>query len=297
MYTTTNIPSHISRSVLALALVILVASPTAINSVTQAAPLAPTTFTFGSGDTGPTITKTVDGITITLSNGTCNGSPANIYADPDGIFIESYEGCSTSILSTDTFQISFDSLVTFVSYQIGYHHGGGGTFDLTSPRGSSTGNVLNPAGTYSFNGSLSVAAGEVVNLTTALLNDTSLSQIKSITVELAPTAVTITDFGGQAAWGRGPVLYWQTGDEMALSGFHIWRGSPAQAETRLTDELIGASGALTGNDYTWQDVAPLAWGQRLHYWLEAVEADGSSSFTGPVEVVGIGKLFLPSVGR
>ncbi len=113
----------------------------------------------------------------------------------------------------------------------------------------------------------------------------------------SPTAVTIADFGGQAAWGRGPVLHWQTGDEMALSGFHIWRGSPAQAETRLTDQLIGASGGLNGNDYTWQDAAPLAWGQRLHYWLEAVEADGSSSFTGPVEVVGIGKLFLPSVGR
>ena len=42
------------------------------------------------------------------------------------------------------------------------------------------------------------------------------------------------------------------------------------------------------------DVA--AWREFALKVLGMVEGDGSS-FTGPVEVVGIGKLFLPSVGR
>ena len=61
---------------------------------------------------------------------------------------------------------------------------------------------------------------------------------------------------------------WETGDETGLSAFH-----------------------------TWQDAVAFTWGQRTYYWLEAVEADGSSTFTGPVEVLGIGRLFLPSVAR
>lgn len=46
----------------------------------------------------------------------------------------------------------------------------------------------------------------------------------------------------------------------------------------------------------FQSVRSSDWGQRVYYWLEAVEAE-DSSFSGPVEVVGIGKLFLPSVER
>jgi len=112
-----------------------------------------------------------------------------------------------------------------------------------------------------------------------------------------PTAVTIATFSSQTAWGSGPQLTWETADESGLSGFHIWRGSTDAAETRLTDELIGAAGGLTGNAYTWQDAVSFGWGQREYYWLEAVAADGSSNFTGPVEVVGIGRLFLPMAAR
>ncbi|MBX3053498.1 MAG: hypothetical protein KF753_18625 [Caldilineaceae bacterium] len=109
-----------------------------------------------------------------------------------------------------------------------------------------------------------------------------------------PTAVQLVDF--RAASDGNATLVWQTADESGLSGFHIWRGSAEKAETRLTDALIGASGGLNGGEYTWQDSVSFGWGQRSYYWLEAVEAD-SSTFAGPVEVLGIGHLFLPSVGR
>ncbi len=120
--------------------------------------------------------------------------------------------------------------------------------------------------------------------------------IGSFEFGVTPTAVTIANFSSQTSFGSGPRLNWETGSESGLSGFHIWRGSASAAESRLTAALIGAAGGLAGNEYTWQDGAALAWGQRTFYWLEAVEADGSS-FTGPVEVVGLGKLFLPTVGR
>lgn len=109
-----------------------------------------------------------------------------------------------------------------------------------------------------------------------------------------PTAVQLADF--RAASDGNATLAWETASESGLSGFHVWRGTAEQAETRLTDALIGAVGGLTGSKYTWQDSVSFTWGQRAYYWLEVVEVDGSS-FTGPVEVVGIGKLFLPSVGR
>ena len=108
--------------------------------------------------------------------------------------------------------------------------------------------------------------------------------------------MTIASFSSQTAWGSAPRLNWETAGESGLSGFHIWRGSPSAAESRLTDSLIGAVGGLNGHAYTWQDALSFSWGQR-YYWLEAVEADGSSTFTGPVEVQGIGWLFLPSIGR
>ncbi|MBX2999504.1 MAG: hypothetical protein KF893_13390 [Caldilineaceae bacterium] len=113
----------------------------------------------------------------------------------------------------------------------------------------------------------------------------------------APTAVEILDFASVANWwGDGPQLHWETGDESELYGFHIWRGTAHVAETRLTAELIGAMGSFGGAVYTWEDSASFGWGQRVHYWLEAVGAEGST-FTGPVEVWGIGHIFLPSVAR
>ena len=112
-----------------------------------------------------------------------------------------------------------------------------------------------------------------------------------------PTAVTIAGFSSQTAWGSGPQLAWETGNESGLSGFHIWLGTSSAARTRLTDNLIGATGGLNGGQYTWQDSVVFGWGERVWYWLEAVNADGSSSFTGPVEVFGIGRLFLPAIGR
>ena len=125
---------------------------------------------------------------------------------------------------------------------------------------------------------------------------THICDIGAFEFGITPTAVTIASFSSQTAFGSGPQLNWETADETGLSGFHIWRGSATAAESRLTDALIGAEGGLNGHAYTWQDDTTFGWGQREYYWLEAVTADGSS-FTGPVEVLGIGKLFLPMAAR
>ncbi|MBX2999501.1 MAG: right-handed parallel beta-helix repeat-containing protein [Caldilineaceae bacterium] len=128
-------------------------------------------------------------------------------------------------------------------------------------------------------------------------NTGNACDIGSFEFEAAPTAVDILDFSSAANWwGDGPQLHWETGDESGLYGFHIWRGTAHKAETRLTTELIGATGGFGGSHYTWQDATSFGWGQRVYYWLEAVGPNGSG-FTGPVEVWGIGRIFLPSVAR
>lgn len=126
----------------------------------------------------------------------------------------------------------------------------------------------------------------------------SACDIGAFEFSAAPTSAVVASFASDTGWwSDGPRLVWETGDETHLAGFHIWRGSAHSAETRLTADLIGASGGPGGAAYTWQERASFGWGQRAWYWLEAVHADGGSSFTGPVEVRGIGKIFLPSVRR
>ena len=127
---------------------------------------------------------------------------------------------------------------------------------------------------------------------------TGVSQLSDWTTgeNLTPTAVDIVDFSSEANWLGGPKLAWETADETGLSGFHIWQGSADQAETRLTSTPIGSNGSFGGSRYTWQDGVRFGWGQRVYYWLEAVGPQGST-FIGPVEVQGIGWIFLPSVAR
>ncbi len=55
-----------------------------------------------------------------------------------------------------------------------------GTFSLSGGTGTSSDNVLDPAGTYAFNGSYSFAPSDTIVLTSTFTSGT-VSQIKSIT--------------------------------------------------------------------------------------------------------------------
>ena len=141
------------------------------------------TFTFDGSDNGSNpIVKTVDGITITLSNfDVTDGTPQ---VDGDGIFLDE----TPNQFDSSSFDISFDSTIEFDSYEIGFINPGVvGTFSLSNPNGAdSTGNPLNPVGTFSFNNPFILSAGQTATFNvTSLTGATPLSQLRTITVNPA----------------------------------------------------------------------------------------------------------------
>lgn len=85
----------------------------ALLSLANLAPAQATTFTFDGGDDGlATITKTVDDITITVSN----PSPDSVFsADFDGLAVLSL-GDVVGLSDISSFEISFDKPVQLISY-------------------------------------------------------------------------------------------------------------------------------------------------------------------------------------
>jgi len=167
----------------------------------RAAPAAPVTFTIDTSDNGQsTITKTVGGITLTLSNCTCNGVSRNFRTDNDGIFLRQTSGHANSCVSQgdgcDAFSMSFDSAVTLQSYEVGYvDAGASGTFVLTATSGNSLNNPLNPVGTYAFNSTPSLAAAETASVTVSMTGG-GPNQIKTITVDTGPVSAPEIDVQG-----------------------------------------------------------------------------------------------------
>ncbi len=142
----------------------------------------------GGGDQIFTITSS--GITLTLSNPLdVNGDVGQLTTDGDGLRIANFPSDFVH-----DFSFSFDAPVSVVSYEIGsILPGTVGSFDLLGPNGNSTGNALNPVGTFPINGSSTLLAGQTGTFDTTALSGTSpgstLSELRSITVDDMPTAV------------------------------------------------------------------------------------------------------------
>jgi hypothetical protein len=135
-----------------------------INNSAQAA-----VFTFGTGDNNQsTITKTVDGITLTLSNNQTRGSFA---ADSDGVVVlagDSFLGATTT-----SFNLTFSSAVQLTSYTIGYIESldGDESFTLSNGSSSSVENSPFSTGLRNFSNQFTVAAGQTVSFTGNLGTD------------------------------------------------------------------------------------------------------------------------------
>jgi hypothetical protein len=168
-----------SRSKTAMALLAAVAIPVV------AASAAVTIFTFDGTEGVSTYSKTVDGITMTLSDpvesssvfafGIINIGPANGDLDlsAPGVLVSS-------------FKFKFDAPVKLVSYSVGVVAGpAAGTFSLSGPAAAiSTGNTLASTGSHDFNGNFTLAAN-AVGTWTANIPSGTYPTIRSITVDTA----------------------------------------------------------------------------------------------------------------
>jgi hypothetical protein len=98
---------------------------------------------------------------------------------------------------------------------------------------------------------------------------------------IGPTVATFASFAGRHTQ-RGVVLRWRTAQEVGSLGFNVYREKAGQ-RVKLNGTLVRARGSVAGARYAFRDArAPRH--SRLRYWLEAVAADGSHAWRGPLLV-------------
>jgi predicted extracellular nuclease len=89
----------------------------------------------------------------------------------------------------------------------------------------------------------------------------------------SPSAVTVRSIGARAV-RDAVVLRWQTGAEIGLLGFDVYR-LRAGTRVKLNAELILARGGVSGHAYTYRVTRAVP---RSRYALRAIEADGRRSW-------------------
>ncbi|MGK7942707.1 MAG: PEP-CTERM sorting domain-containing protein [Crocosphaera sp.] len=135
------------------------------------------TFTFDGGDFGlSTIVKTVDGITLTVSN-----------PSPDSIFVADGEGLAVlgdSFGIIDSFDLTFSSSVQLNSYTVGFIQSLNGNEVMTLSDGTSTSVENSPfaIGLRNFNNQFTVAAGQTISVTSNGVDPNELIQWSAIEV-------------------------------------------------------------------------------------------------------------------
>jgi hypothetical protein len=167
----------------------------AIMASASSAHAAPTTFFFDSGDKGQTsLTKAVDGITLTLSSFSTGPRSG---ADSDGLVV--YCGAAGTIIPCEhnnefepytSYQMTFDKSVQILNYNISYS-GNASDSVTTYSQGSSVSAQLNTSsGLTSFVNPFIAAANSPILVSTVDLDNDGLLQINAFTVEMqtAPPA-------------------------------------------------------------------------------------------------------------
>jgi hypothetical protein len=138
------------------------------------------TFVFDGTEGVSSYSKTVDGVTLSLTNPT----------ESDNVFAFSVIGSSNKDLDlsapgvlVSAFDFSFDTNVTLVSYNVGVIDGASaGTFTLTGPDSSSSaGNTVATTGDHTFVGTFTLNANDT-GVWTADIPSGTYPTIHSITV-------------------------------------------------------------------------------------------------------------------
>ncbi|MGK7946506.1 MAG: hypothetical protein AB4058_18755, partial [Microcystaceae cyanobacterium] len=133
-----------------------------------------------------TIVKTVDGITLTVSN----PSPATLFsADSDGIV--AFGNLSTETEITN-FDLSFSAPVQLISYNVGYIQQLEGDESITLTAGSSSSIENSPfaTGTRNFANQFTVAAGQTISVSGFGVDTDDIIQWSAIEVTPADDPVT-----------------------------------------------------------------------------------------------------------
>lgn len=172
--------------------------------VATAAHAADVTFTFDAGDNGlTTISKTVDSITLILSN---PSTKTTFRSDSDGLGVGyGPEGSSFIDGELSSFQLQVTgAYLTFVSYQLGWAYSSPNmNFSMSGGSGTSTANPLQTVGTYTPNGNWGLAPSQTGTMTISGFgtDDSDFAQFKSMTFSYIPVPEPSTYALGAIATG------------------------------------------------------------------------------------------------
>jgi hypothetical protein len=104
--------------------------------------------------------------------------------------------------------------------------------------------------------------------------------------QIAPNSLGLSSFNAKLNKKGQVVLVWDTGTELTILGFNVWRRVGAGGEwKRLNVEMINASntGEIVGNLYTMRDTK-VKQGKTYFYQLEVVSTQGFSAWSEVVRV-------------
>ncbi len=107
-------------------------------------------------------------------------------------------------------------------------------------------------------------------------------------MEKETTSIDLVDFLATRTAGGQVALRWQSGFEADNLGYNVYAERRGE-KIRLNPGIIGGSALLAGartpltagNSYVWGDLLPSVDGS-THYWLEAVDLKGRSTWHGPI---------------
>lgn len=101
----------------------------------------------------------------------------------------------------------------------------------------------------------------------------------------SPNELGLASFGGKVVKAKFVVLTWETGAELSILGFNVWRRTGQGEWAMLNAGMIPAlsTGQPSGNEYHFRDRAVVQ-GKKYWYQLEVVTTDGYSVFSDAVKL-------------
>lgn len=108
--------------------------------------------------------------------------------------------------------------------------------------------------------------------------------------------VTLTCFYATPANETSACIQWTVESESGIIGYHVLRSQTDYSSSQSISELIRAENTPFSHSYDFVD-DELEYQQRYYYWLESVNADGTSTLWGPQDITlqGLSTPQLPQV--
>jgi hypothetical protein len=171
----------------------------------------------------------------------------------------------------------------------------GGTLAFINPTAASACNIYWQVGSSATIGAGSVFAGNILALASismnagAILSGRALAQTGAVTLitnTIAPSgcatlAASVRSFTATSSAGS-VLLKWRTASEVEVVGYNVY----AQAHgtrVRLNRTLIAAK-SMTGAAYAFRYRAPKGQKASTRFWLQAVNLDGSRTWSGTAKI-------------